>query len=617
MSGVPSYLRRTEDLKRLKTRALYVQGADGSLPGTNTLPVFGTAGDIQFSEIQIVGGDSMVIPGDLTVDGSLTVGAIDVSNGTFGTVDAAVGNFQDLSSAAATIQDLSANSIWTNTETVASRLDICGSAAVLGGLSIGQAHGVHELDVNGHVFIDSDGSAARSFSVPGIYTFTVPASIGTISFEMIGSGGAPGGGGNIGGTGGYMRGTINVGAFTGQTITVNVGAAGGSTSYIAIAGTVLFTVAGGGGGGGGGGPVSGVNGGAGGGDSFVAGVANGKDGVDHPSITNSYGRGGSATGGAGGAPLPGPPGISNGQAGANPAGYSDAAGGASGAGARGGNGYAGGGESGSAVFGAGSGGGGSSFYNTTYVSLTANYAGDNPGLVGILTGYGRSGQGGFVSISYAGQPSLQTTGDIVCGGNLDVCGSFAIQGQFDICGNLSVGGYIDGIRMANSFYYRQPSGGLFRVPQRVLVYSETGRTVTSSVSAIQIATLGPPFDTLKKIEVEINGSISVPAAAGTFTLNGGVNNAMALVPMAQSVSALNTTIFTAKHTFEMSKTPAFLTRLLDYGSYEGVAPVDGSLGSAQYHPTNINIGTQTIGSLDLSTTAGISALIDIDIYAYV
>ena len=614
MSGIPSYLRRTEDLKRLKTRSLYLQAVDGSLPNVNTIPVFGAAGDIQFSDVQIVGGDSVIIPGELIVDGSLLVGSLDVSSGSFvdlsagtatiqnltvyGTLNMSSGSFVDLSAGAATIQDLSANSIWTNTAIVASRLDICGSAAVIGGLSIGQAHGIHELDVAGHVFIESVGTASRAFTVPGLYTFVVPESVSSISFEMIGSGGSPGGSGSIGGTGGYIMGSINVSSFVGQAITINVGTSGGSTSYISIAGTVLFAVAGGGGGGGG--PVSGINGGAGGGDTFVAGVANGKDGADHPSIANSYGRGGSALGGAGGTPNPGPPEILNGQSGANPTGFVDAAGGSSGAGARGGNGYAGGGESGSAAFGAGSGGGGSSFYNATYVALSANFAGDNAGLAGILPGYGRSNQRGYVSISYTGQPSLQTTGDIVCGGNVD------------ICGNLSVGGYIDGIRMADTFYYRQPSGGLFRIPQRVCIYSEVARVVSSTAAAIQLSILGSPFDVLKKIEVEINGIVSTGA-----TLYMNVNNVSPFVPVAQCVSgALFDTIFTAKHTFEMSK--RLTTFLMDYGSYEAVDTNSTLVGAGQYHPTNINLTVSTINELYLKTgNLGDTSSIDINIYAYV
>lgn len=315
MSGSRSFLQRTEDLKRLKTRALYLEDEYGVGPGPNTVPHFAPSGAMDFTNVKIIdGGDSVDIPGYLNVDGDVDIGGdLTVAGSISGFIDVSSATIQNLITAVATIQDLSANHIWTNTEVVASRLDICGSAAVLGGLSIGQVHGIHELDVNGHAFINSDGSASRAFTVPGIYTFAVPASISTLSFEMIGAGGLPGGGNNIGGTGGYMRGTINISAFAGQTLTVQVGRAGGPTSYISIAGTgPLFTVAGAGGGGGG--PSNGVNGGAGGGDVFVGGVSNGKDGVDYPGIGNSRGLGGSTVGGAGGIPSSGPE-ISNGQAG--------------------------------------------------------------------------------------------------------------------------------------------------------------------------------------------------------------------------------------------------------------------------------------------------------------
>jgi hypothetical protein len=61
----------------------------------------------------------------------------------------------------------------------------------------------------------------------------------------------------------------------------------------------------------------------------------------------------------------------------------------------------------------------------------------------------------------------------------------------------------------------------------------------------------------------------------------------------------------------------FTSRLLDYGSYEAMGPIDNTTGSGQYHPQNINAGASTIQTLQLSTTAGISAIIDINIYAYI
>jgi hypothetical protein len=145
--------------------------------------------------------------------------------------------------------------------------------------------------------------------------------------------------------------------------------------------------------------------------------------------------------------------------------------------------------------------------------------------------------------------------------------------------------------------------------------------VTSSVSSIDIDLNDPPFDTLKKIEVEINGILNQPSVTGPHYLYWGINNSTTIssnTVLAQNTSDLFTTAFSAKHTFELSKNSSFQTKLINYGSYEAMCPANTlSVSFGQYHPANVDVGSQYITSLQLSTTSGITAAIHIDIYAYV
>lgn len=431
MSGSRSFLQRTEDLKRLKARALYLEDEYGVGPGPNTVPHFGSTGAMEFTNVKIVdSGNSVDIPGDLSVGGT-----IDIDN---------------LTITGATMQDLSSNHIWTNTEVISSRLDICGSAAVLGGLSIGQAHGIHELDVAGHVFVQSDGSATRTFTVPGIYNIQIPRFVSRLQVELIGAGGNSANGGG----GGYIRGTVDVSGFGGQILTIQVGGLGSglcfpsSSSYLTfLPSGPLLTVAGAGGNG-----FNGVllgviaAGGNGGGGVFDAsGIANGTAGAIS-SVDATSGGGGTSVGGTAAASPPGTIVYQTPQPGQGrpiPENYIEASGGTGGfnesCGQAGGSGYAGGGQGlfaakTSGQFLAGGGGGGSSFVSSRVSNIVSFAGGSVP--TGVMSGYGRGNQGGCVIITYTDIPSLQTSGDIVCGGNLRVDGQ--ITGPLDVSGTMSV-----------------------------------------------------------------------------------------------------------------------------------------------------------------------------------
>jgi len=235
--------------------------------------------------------------------------------------------------------------------------------------------------------------AITVLDTPGVYTVAV-SSTAPVSFQMIGAGGSGSGGGS-GGTAGYIQGTITLSPGTTQVKVVVGGVGGGAgggpsdASYITIPGTgPLFAIAGAGGGSDG----LFVTAGYGGGGTFTSGVAPGGDGT----LSSGGGGGGSVVtptqGGSAGTECGFvTPGNAGGNAGSSGA-YEQALGGSSPSTAMlpGGSGYAGGGS------GCG-GGGGSSYVNTVTTSVATSFAGNAvPG--GTLPGYGRSNQGGYVSL---------------------------------------------------------------------------------------------------------------------------------------------------------------------------------------------------------------------------
>ena len=289
--------------------------------------------------------------------------------------------------------------------------------------------------------LDNSGSMALyhnsrtvEYSTPGSYTFVVPQDITSIYFEMIGAGGH----GPAGGGGAYWKGFLDVSTLQGDTLEFGVGdvssnAYGSSSaSYIRDATTgVMFLIAGAGGSGGGnvgGGDVSGGNAGAAGtyfsvnGISYYVCVGS----VGGSFMDASGGAGGSTNNGGSGGNA-GAGGIS-GNSGSSPnlvtfLPVSTVLGGQSatvGDGNAGGGGYSGGGQ-GAHVTNTqfGGGGGGSSFYRADYIYLQVAPSTGSALSPYVLSGYGRSGQSGYIGLSYA-PSSITTQGDIVCKGQLNV-----------------------------------------------------------------------------------------------------------------------------------------------------------------------------------------------------
>lgn len=174
-------------------------------------------------------------------------------------------------------------------------------------------------------------SQVQTYTVPGAYSFTVPASVTTLTLEVVGAGGSGGGnGGGGGGGGGYAKGVYAV--TPGAVLSVNVGtggsgAAGGTSnvgSLISATGGANGTsvpnpgIGGGGAGGvGSGGTIANYTGGTGGGGYWTyfggggagaaGSVSNGTNGGNTIAWTGvcqtpggSAGTGGGAPGGNGG-----------------------------------------------------------------------------------------------------------------------------------------------------------------------------------------------------------------------------------------------------------------------------------------------------------------------------
>ena len=273
--------------------------------------------------------------------------------------------------------------------------------------------------------ITNTNNISQVFTTSG--TFVVPVGVTTINFEMIGAGGSDILSIGISGTGGYINGTINV--TQGQILTIAVGTSNlgylTGASYINIPSTgPLFVMAGAGGIANNSGGVQQYGGWGGGGTfSLVPLSSNNYVAIGGDGQTSGSGVGGQggqlSGGGAGGSCLgsPGNPGSGR----PNPETYLQASGGFGAAGFPGGSGYTGGGQ------GCGA-GGGSSYYNSLYTTIINSYPG-NMVPAGILPGYGRNGQNGYVKISYLnGEPSLITSGAVGIG-------TTSPQALLDIRGN--------------------------------------------------------------------------------------------------------------------------------------------------------------------------------------
>ncbi len=298
-------------------------------------------------------------------------------------------------------------------------------------LGIGVGSAVHALDVNGQVYVSGSMSPLQIFNAPGRYTVRIPANVGTATVTVIGAGGQ----GSSGGYGGYITGTFDTTAYVGQTLTVQVGGSSydntqpASASFVSfLGGGPIIAMAGAGGNGASSGAVFSSGGHGGGGTGNFIAIPGGSVaiGLNGQTLGNAGGGQGGQTGGGGGGGVvygpystPGQPGLGR----PGPETYADVRGG--GGLIAGANGYTSGGGGAqyldfSGVLQNGGGGGGSSFVSSAF-TITNSLRGDTGAYATTVpAGYGRGGQGGYVSISYVVPPSLYTSGDIVSGAGLRI-----------------------------------------------------------------------------------------------------------------------------------------------------------------------------------------------------
>lgn len=222
----------------------------------------------------------------------------------------------------------------------------------------------------------------QTYTTPGIYTFTVPASVTSITVEVVGGGGQGGGNGTGGGGGGgYAMGVYNVTPSSTLAVKVGSGGSGAAAGTTSVTGLISAT------GGANGVSVSNPNVGGGG----AAGVGSGGTIVNR---TGGIGGGGYYTYfGGGGAGAGGP--LSNGSNGGNVIAYTG-----SNCLQPGGTGGAGGGAPG------GNGGKGAGFTNsscsaTDPAASGINFGGGGGGGNGIGSQFG-FGAGGYCQISWLG-----------------------------------------------------------------------------------------------------------------------------------------------------------------------------------------------------------------------
>jgi Glycine rich protein len=254
------------------------------------------------------------------------------------------------------------------------------------------------------------GSTTQIFSYTNAtQTWTAPTGVTSISVTMTGGGGGGGGSvpgpGALGGTGGYLSGTLTV--TPGTTYTIYVGGGG-----VGALNSPAFTAGGFGGGGSSAGGNGNTAGGGGGatyilnGSTLIVAVGGGGGGGYFSYMTG--GNGGGQTGGNGGAPY-------NGTGGTQLAGGTVGLGGAGGTGSylQGGNAsdYYGGGGGGYYGGGAGLGGGGGSDYSTSLTNITQTQGGGATGGSGALalsSNKGVNGGNGSITILVSTKAPFET-----------------------------------------------------------------------------------------------------------------------------------------------------------------------------------------------------------------
>ena len=150
-----SFLWRNDDLRRLRTRNLVLQGADGVYPAADALLRFVDAeGTVGASGIFVDDSGNLVVTGSADISGGLSVGgSVDISGDMVVSGDADIcGN---LTVGSMTIDTL-----------VLDSLSVTGSVDISGGLTVGSS-----MDISGGLTVDGSGSFGGDLSVDGSGSF--------------------------------------------------------------------------------------------------------------------------------------------------------------------------------------------------------------------------------------------------------------------------------------------------------------------------------------------------------------------------------------------------------------------------------------------------------------
>ena len=377
----------------------------------------------------------------------------------------------------------------------------------------------------------------QTYTTPGIYTFTVPASVTTISIEVVGAGGSGGGnGGGGGGGGGYAKGSYNV--VPGATLAVKVGAGGSGSSAgtSSVSGLISAT------GGANGVSVSNPNIGGGG----AAGVGSGG------AINNSGGIGGGGYWtyfGGGGAGAGGP--LSNGSNGGNTIAWTGVCQtpgglGGNGGGAPGGNGGKGAGFTDSGC-------------NVTDPAANGGNFGAGGGGGNGNGGPASNGANGFCEITWSGcsVPAAPTnttpvTNQMICANNtttLSAAGTATVNWYSTPTSTTSLfigNSYTTPTLTAGNYTYYAAStntcGEGPRSPITVTVNAIPSVSATSNASLIcngQSATLTASGATTYSwsTSAPTNSIIVSPTVTTSYTVTGTINNCANTSVITQNVSA--------------------------------------------------------------------------------
>ncbi len=379
----------------------------------------------------------------------------------------------------------------------------------------------------------------QTYTVPGLYTFTVPVSVTSVTIEVVGGGGSGGGNGTGGGGGGgYAKGVYNVTPSSTLAVKVGLGGSGAAAGTTSVTGLLSAT------GGANGVSVSNPNVGGGGAAGVGSGgtLINSNGGTGGGGYYTYFGGGGAGAGGP----------LGNGTNGGNVMAWTG-----SNCLQPGGTGGNGGGAPG------GNGGKGSGFTDASCNNNNPSVAGGNFGAGGGggngNSGPGSAGADGYCQISWlscaapaAPTNSTPVTNQMICANNtttLSAAGTATVNWYATPTSTTSLftgNSYITPTLTAGNYTYYAASTNTCaegpRTPITVTVNAVPSVSATSSASLIcngQSATLTASGATTYSwsTTAPTNSIVVSPTITTSYTVTGTSNNCTNVTIITQNVSA--------------------------------------------------------------------------------